>query len=457
MTRYTQARAAAVFLFAVAVTLTAQSVYPTGTTIYDPERAWNGYTVLSPLGTQAVIVIDMNGNVVKQWEGYNNSAGGPARIFPDGVVMAAAGNNPPRQESLELVQRDFEGHLIWRFDHTQQIQTQDGGTIWAARQHHDWQREDFPAGYYSPGVRPGAAGAKTLILTHTNHSRPDVANVELEDDRLIEVAWNGDIVWEWVASDHIDEFGFSPAARNAIKSAAGAGGGRGGASRSFDWLHLNSATYVGPNHWFDEGDQRFAPNNVLISSRQASFLAIVARDGKIVWRIGPDFSESKELRAIRQIIGQHHAHIIPKGLPGAGNLLVFDNGGASGYGFTNPNAPDGANSFARANSRVLEINPVTLELVWSYAGPRFYSSNISSAQRLPNANTLITEGAGGRLFEVTKEGRIVWEYINPLFTGANSSNNIYRGYRLPYDWIPQIPRPKERAVAPPPNGNFRVP
>ena len=176
-----------------------------------------------------------------------------------------------------------------------------------------------------------------------------------------------------------------------------------------------------------------------------------------MWRLGPDFSESKELRAIRQIIGQHHAHFIPKGLPGAGNLLVFDNGGASGYGFANPNALDGANALARANSRVLEINPVTLELVWSYAGPRFYSSNISGAQRLPNGNTLITEGASGRLFEVTKEGKIVWEYIYPIFAGAQSSNNVYRGYRLPYDWIPQIERPKERAVVPPPNGNFRVP
>ena len=65
---------AAIFLCAVALTLAAQSVYPTGTTIYDPSRAWNGYTVLSPLNTQAVIVIDMNGNVVKQWEGFVNSS-----------------------------------------------------------------------------------------------------------------------------------------------------------------------------------------------------------------------------------------------------------------------------------------------------------------------------------------------------------------------------------------------
>src|SRR5262244_1584372 len=105
MIRPMQVCAATTFACALALTLAAQSVYPTGTTIYDPGRTWNGYTVLSPLGTQAVIVIDMNGNVVKQWDGYNNSAGGPARIFPDGVVMSANGTNPPHQESTELILR----------------------------------------------------------------------------------------------------------------------------------------------------------------------------------------------------------------------------------------------------------------------------------------------------------------------------------------------------------------
>jgi hypothetical protein len=396
----------------------------------------------------------MNGNVVKQWDGYVNSAGGPARIFPDGVVMGANGTNPPRQESLELIQRDFEGRVLWRFDHNEQIQGQ-RGMIWSARQHHDWQREDFPAGYYSPGVAPGKQDAKTLILTHTNHTRENVAGAALEDDRLIEVSSKGDLSWEWVASDHIDEFGFSTAARDAIKAAGGGNGGRGGGRGSFDWLHVNSATYVGPNHWFDEGDQRFAPNNVIISSRQASFLAIIGRDGKVVWRLGPDFSESRELRAIGQIIGQHHAHIIPKGLPGAGNVLVFDNGGASGYGFPNPTAPNGSNSFARATSRVLEINPVTLQLVWSYNAPRFYSSNISGAQRLPNGDTLVTDGPNGRIFEVTSDKKIVWEYIYPVYSGANAANSVYRAYRLPYDWIPQIQRPAEKPITVP--ANFKAP
>jgi len=431
----------------------AQSVYPTGTTIYEPARAWNGYTVLSPLQTQAVLVIDMNGNVVKRWEGLNNSAGGPARVLPGGILISASGARPPNQESLELVQQDFDGKVIWQFSHNEQIKTGEGSTIWSARQHHDWQRESLPAGYYSPESAPVVEGTSTLILTHTNRMQPKVADVMLEDDRLVEVSWKGDVLWEWVASDHIDELGFAPDARKAIKAAQSFNKARG----SFDWLHINSAHYVGPNRWFDQGDMRFAPNNVIISSREASLLAIVGRDGKIVWRLGPDFSESKELRSIRQIIGQHHAHIIPKGLPGAGNLLVFDNGGSSGYGFASPIAPDGVGAFARSTSRVVEINPVTLELVWSYTNPRFFSTNISSAQRLPNGNTLITAGAGGRMFEVTTEGAIVWEYMYPLFGGANASNAVYRAYRIPYGWIPQITRPTERAVAPPALGDFRVP
>ncbi len=430
------------------------SVFPTGTTTYDPARAWNGYTVLSPLGTEAVIVIDMDGHVVKRWDGYNDAAGGPARVLPGGEVIAAVGARPPHLESLELVERGFDGHVIWRFGHNVQIPTADGGTRWALRQHHDWQRADFPAGYYSPGVKPKATGVKTLILTHMNHRQPDVADVPLEDDRLIEVSWDGKIGWQWLAADHVDELGFDAAARAAIRAAAEASRARG----AFDWLHLNSATYVGPNRWYDQGDRRFAPDNVIISSRQASFVAIVARDGKVVWRLGPDFTRSKAMQAIRQIIGQHHVHLIPKGLPGAGDLLVFDNGGASGYGYTSPIAPRGTGALVRASSRVLEIDPVTLELVWSYQAPgRFYAANISSAQRLPNGNTLITEGPDGRLFEVTRDGQIVWEYVNPLFAGPRASNAVYRAYRLPYDWIPQLERPQQKPVVPPALESFRVP
>ncbi|MDX1563575.1 MAG: aryl-sulfate sulfotransferase, partial [Gammaproteobacteria bacterium] len=298
----------------------APSVYPTGTTVFDPERAWSGYTVLTPLGTPAAVVIDMNGNVVKRWDGFVNSAGGPVRVLPGGHVVAANGSNPPRQESLELIQKDFDGNVVWRLDRNERIETGAGETIWSLRQHHDWQRDDFPAGYYSPDASPALTGANTLVLTHTNHIDDNVApGVTLEDDRIIEVAWDGEILWDWTAADHIGEFDFDAAARATIASAPGVGG-------RFDWFHINSATYLGPNRWYDAGDERFAPDNVIISSRQANIVAIIARDGSVVWQLGPDFLATPELRRIRQIVGQHHAHIIPKGLPGAGNVLIFDNG-----------------------------------------------------------------------------------------------------------------------------------
>jgi hypothetical protein len=32
---------------------------------------------------------------------------------------------------------------------------------------------------------------------------------------------------------------------------------------------------LGPNKWFDAGDQRFNPDNILIDSREANFIVII--------------------------------------------------------------------------------------------------------------------------------------------------------------------------------------
>ena len=61
------------------------------------------------------------------------------------------------------------------------------------------------------------------------------------------------------------------------------------------------------------------------------------------------------------------------------------------------------------------------------------------------------------MFEVTSEGTIVWEYMYPTFAGANASNAVYRAYRVPYGWVPQLPVPTERRITPPALGDFRIP
>jgi hypothetical protein len=82
---------------------------------------------------------------------------------------------------------------------------------------------------------------------------------------------------------------------------------------------------------------------------------------------------------------------------------------------------------------------------------------MSSAQRLLNGNTMITEGMTGRIFEITAKGEIVWEYISPYYGKRESQSLVYRAYRVPYKWIPQLEPPKEKAVPRIDNKRFRVP
>ncbi len=451
----------------------AVSVFPTGTTIYEPSKCWNGYTVFPAsmfnAGDVGAVLVNMNGHVVNQWKGLD---GMPNKMLPGGFIMGSTGCRNQKygfQDQLDLVQADWDGKIVWRFNKYERIKDPHQKPVWMARQHHDYQREGNPVGYYVPGMAPLVDRGNTLVLGHQNVQRPEISGKPLLDDVIFEVDWSGKLIWQWCCSDHFDELGFDENAKNTIARNPYT---RNVASSHGDWMHINSMSTLGPNRWFDAGDQRFHPDNIIWDARNANIIAIIERQtGKLVWRLGPDYALDEKHRKLGWIIGQHHAHMIPRGLPGEGNILVYDNGGQAGYGAPNPGSPNGVGNALRDHSRILEFNPLTLEVVWSNlppapdrAGPprqrkgfNIYSSFISCAQRLPNGNTMVTEGAGGRLFEVTPEYEIVWEYISPYFSKKMMGNAVYRAYRLPYDWVPQLPKPLEKAVPRPDNRKFRVP
>ena len=241
-------------------------------------------------------------------------------------------------------------------------------------------------------------------------------------------------------------------------------------------MTLNDMHVLGPNRWFRGGDSRFDPENIMMDARNGNFTVIIEKKtGKIVWRIGPYYPPirgpgSRLPRPVDQISGQHDAHLIPEGLPGAGNLLMFDNQGDGGF--------PPATLRATRGSRVLEIDPVKKEIVWEYTGQSsdeanwtFFSSFISSARRLPNGNTLIDEGMNGRFFQVTSKGDIVWEYVSPYFARSSVagmklvegerqemlSKWVKRAQPIPYDWVPAGTPRSEKAVVPPDLSKFRVP
>jgi hypothetical protein len=424
-------------------------VFPTGATSYDPARAYNSFVLFSADvdGPGQSYLIDMNGNEVHHWKGR----GFPPVLLDPAVAAGARGHLLVQLSALDLPTgagptrpENFRNKTIGELDWNDAVVWQWGSEApgGAARQHHDLHR-----------LRNG----DTLILANIIHPVPGFSLPTITDDAIYEVSPHGEIVWKWVASEHLEEFGFTSQALQLVK-----------ATKNPDYLHINAMTPIGPNEWFTQGDQRFDPQNIMVSSRNANFVAIIEKGtGKIVWRLGPDYpastwSQQKLPRPVDQIVGQHNPHLIAPGLPGEGNLLLFDNQGEGGY----PPAVMQSNP----GSRVLEIDPVKREIVWAYTGLdsgrpgwTFHSSFISNAERLPNGNTFINEGMNGRFFQVTPAGEIVWEYINPHFTHSNDgggrllSNQVYRAQLVPYDWVPESTPHSERPVVPPDPENFRIP
>jgi len=411
----------------------APSVVPTGVTYYDPTRAYGSYVVFDGPDMKTHL-IDMDGNQVHSWDhvGFPSEMLSPSRSIGgkrgdvllqlsaiDGEATGVVPGQPATLRNRTIGELDWDGNIMWKWG--------EKAPTGAARQHHDQYRME---------------NGDTLVLSNEFHHVDGFSLNKVLDDTIYEVAPSGEIVWRWSATNHLNEFGLSPAELAFVYQ-----------SKAPDFLHTNDMQPLGPNKWFANGDQRFAPENILISSRNANFLAIIEKKtGKVVWKIGPHYQakaetaqqDEHEAFTNTQMSGQHDAHMIAEGLPGAGNILVFDNQGEAGY----PPVALGV----LPGSRVLEIDPVTEKVVWYYSALSsdrptwtFYSAFIGSARRLPNGNTLINEGMNGRIFQVTPDGAIVWEYVNPYFAnetmgGINKkvwTNEVYRAQPVPYEWVPK--------------------
>jgi len=389
-----------------------------------------GYTLISA-GDDPAFLIDMDGNVIHNW----SLRGFPAKLLPDGSIIGCY-ELSDIDEAKYIAQETWDGNIVWEFNNWE--------NGWA-RNHHDFEREGNPVGYYAPGQEFIDHG-KTLVVARSTVANKSISLWPLDDEVIYEVDWEGNLTgFEWHANKHFNEMGFDIRAKIGLYYQIMPYSMR---STFQGWLHMNSMSELGENHWYDESDTRFNPKNIIVDFRHINFIAIISREtGNIVWSVGPDYSKkTDEGKKLGQIIGQHHAHMIPKGLPGEGNILVFDNGGYGGIGILGLPC-----RYLRFYSRVIEFNPVTYDIVWEYEKKdgalfpryaedhRFYSDRISSAQRLPNGNTLICEGSRGRIFEVTTQKEIVWEYIYPGNNSEYENNDVYRAYRVPPEWIPDNP------------------
>lgn len=181
--------------------------------------------------------------------------------------------------------------------------------------------------------------------------------------------------------------------------------------RAGDVFHTNSIEVLDGRH--AARSPAFAAGNVLVSVREISVVAVVDLSrGSVAWALTGLW------------LYQHEPTMLDNG-----NLLVFDNAGM----------PE--------RSRVLEIDPLSQSLKWSYGGREeepLFTFLCGSCQRLKNGSTLITESDNGRAFEVSPDGRVVWEYINPHRAGPKREliATLFEVVRLParerFPWLDGI-------------------
>lgn len=311
--------------------------------VYRPGASWAGYNLVL-YRRRVPMIVDMQGRIVHSW---------------------------PRVRAVGRVRLDRQGRLaVIGVDDTIKEYDWDGELTWA---HALPREEDLP---HHDFIRLG--NGNFLILAQEVSTRSDYLN---------EVDRRGRVVWEWWPRDHLDEH-FPDRDR-----------------RYPDPTHINSLFELGPNRWFDAGDARFRPGNILISARNLNAIFIVDRSsGEIVWQhsAGLDY--------------QHEAQMVPKDRLGEGLIVFFNNG------YNNLNA--------YRRSEIRAIDPIGGRLVWSYSSPTFFSSVAGTQQVLPNGNVLVTSSEGGRAFEITPAGRPVWQWIPPYLP--------MRVLRYPADHCPQL-------------------
>ena len=426
-----------------------------GLLMNEPE-AMRGYALLTGDFNDNVHLIDHLGRIAHSWQLGNRIS--YARLLDNGRLLVYLFTDNRR--SIAEVDRD--SNIVWQFIH--------------GRPHHDFLK--MPNGNILMLMR-GAKSREEAIAAGANLAV--FPSNRMWYDYLIEVrptgTYGGEIVWEWSSWDYIVQ-DFDPTKENygdpsehpelidvnflvetPLINPAGI----------WDWLHINTIDY---NPVLDQ---------IMLSPRQYSELWIIDRSasaeeaaarsganagmgntpsprmnvlnnkpsnktdkgGALLYRWGNPRAYGHGTAADRRLFLPHHAQWIAPGLPGAGNILMFNNGrgrfdeGQGNYSSIEEIIPplDGYTYRRESGAAYPPSEPV-----WTYTAEPptdFYSVIMGSAQRLPNGNTLICDSTSGTIFQVTPSGKTVWKYVYPLERDTplkqSEVSSIY--YKLDQDYI----------------------
>lgn len=327
-----------------------------GVVYHDSLRAFPGYNFWGPRSEARAHLMDMDGNILHTWERRIEPEDNWSHIelLPDGGIIALV-----RQKYVLCL--DWDSNIRWMRE---------------LRAHHDVAVSDTGDVYV-------LTRAERMVRSH-GWPLPvldDLVTILDRDGHTLRQFSLYDIIGEIVPASRVWRIYramLSPAAIRYISRVHKTSENWLDSSMSNDIFHSNTLEIIDRDI-----DDVFRKGNIILCSRTQSTITVVdPRTREMLWSWGPGVVELP-----------HHPSLLDNG-----NLLIFDNGAFRHW------------------SRVIELDPRTEEIVWEYRAenPRdFFSYSRGASERLPNGNTLITNSDSGIAFEVTAEGEIVWEFVNP--------------------------------------------
>lgn len=404
----TRAQAAAMLARAV------QRAEPTVGLIINEPQAARGYTLFTtrvdsdPFSISEVYLMDHLGRKVHTWEIKKHNLKQVKLLENGNLMIRGQPRGPEGGASTKLIEIGPNSNIVWEFTynniHHDFLKLASGNTLFLT--------SDIisPQAAIAIGARPEAIHRNEWRIDSLKEVRPTGPNT-------------GEIVWEWSMLDHLiqdhdpDKPNYGPIA---------------GHPQFVDlnyYLNLNA-----PNHnpgdfkhliYLNSIDYNPALGYIMLSVRNYSELWIIdhnitekgERGGSdLLYRWGNPQTYGAGDYQDQQLFWQHNAQWIRPGLPGAGNVLIFNNGlEFNGLKRNYSSVDEIALPTLRDNTYPLEQTAhfVPAQIQWTYTAPNpndFYASILSGAQRLPNGNTQITDGTNGTIFQVTPNGTIVWRY-----------------------------------------------
>jgi len=379
--------------------------------------------LFSPFASTSVFLMSLDGQKLHEWTtpyapGYSVYLLPSGRLLranslPERPLSALQGSNGGSVEML-----DWNSTVLWRYDYA----------TTSGQQHHDvfWMPSNSHVLMVAWEVH---SGAEAMAAGRDPSTLP--ANGDLWVDKVVEVdPATNQIVWEWRVWDHLLPPGEAASDHPGLIDPNYVTPG----TDLTDWTHANAVFYNADLDQVMLSVRNFSEFWILDHSTTTAEAAghsggRLGHGGDLVYRWGNP--RAYGLAAPQQLFGQHNAQWIASGLPGAGHVLVFNNGDANARPYSTvvelalPTNPDGSYVYDP------ETGYGPSAPVWEYvASPpqSVFAPIISGAQRLASGNTLVTVGTEGRFFEVTPAGQMVWSYT-VTDTAGGTGYLVFRALR----------------------------